>query len=120
MLLRAGDDDAAWPPAQIALDGAEVPVDEVAHDYEAPEWKAVQILDGGMGGGAEARDSAGSKDGLRLPCRPGLRPAPDAMWALPSSRDAGSPLELWREGFERRAGRQAWSSTNIGGSAAPR
>ena len=26
-----------------------------AHDYEAPEWKAVQLLDEGMGGGGAAR-----------------------------------------------------------------
>ncbi len=39
-----------------------------AHDYEAPEWKAVQILDGGMGGGAELRLQQ-IKDGLRSVAR---------------------------------------------------
>ncbi len=68
ILLRAGDDEAAWPSAQLALDGTEVGVDQAAHDYEAPEWKAVQILDGGMGGGAEARLQQ-VKDGLRSRAR---------------------------------------------------
>jgi hypothetical protein len=68
ILLRAGDDEAAWPSAQLALDGTEVEVDQAAHDYEAPEWKAVQILDGGMGGGAEARLQQ-VKDGLRSRAR---------------------------------------------------
>ncbi len=55
VFLRAGDDPAAWPAAQLALDGSDVPVDDVAHDYEAPEWKATQELDAGMGGGGAAR-----------------------------------------------------------------
>jgi hypothetical protein len=55
VILRAGDDPAAWPALQIGLDGAEVPLDEVAHDYEAPEWKAIQVLDEGMGGGGATR-----------------------------------------------------------------
>lgn len=55
ILLRAGDDPTAWPALQIAMDGTEVPLDEVAHDYEAPEWKATQELDAGMGAGAAAR-----------------------------------------------------------------
>ena len=68
ILLRTGDDEIAWPRAQLALDGTEVPVDEVQHDYEAPEWKAVQLLDGGMGGGAEGRIQQ-VKDGLRSRAR---------------------------------------------------
>ncbi len=55
VLLRAGDDPGGWPAAQIGLDGSDQPVDEVAHDYEAPEWKAVQLLDGTMGTGGAAR-----------------------------------------------------------------
>jgi len=55
VFLRAGDDPAAWPSAQLTLDGAEVAVDDVAHDYEAPEWKATQELDAAMGGGGAAR-----------------------------------------------------------------
>ncbi len=55
VLLRRGDDPAAWPVAQIGLDGSDRPTDEQAHDYEAPEWKAVQLLDQGMGQGGAAR-----------------------------------------------------------------
>ncbi|MGZ4729449.1 MAG: hypothetical protein ACXWB2_17180 [Acidimicrobiales bacterium] len=68
ILLRSGDQEAAWPSAQISLDGSEVAVDQVAHDYEAPEWKAVQVLDAGMGGGAELRMQQ-IKDGLRSRAR---------------------------------------------------
>jgi len=68
IVLRAGDDEAAWPRTQITLDGHEVAVDTVAHDYEAPEWKALQILDTAMGGGAEARLQQ-VKDGLRSVAR---------------------------------------------------
>ena len=49
MLLRAGDDPEAWPRLQVGIDGTEVPVDDVEKDYEAPEWKAVQIFTGGGG-----------------------------------------------------------------------
>jgi hypothetical protein len=55
VLLRAGDDESAWPKAQIALDGSDVAVDDRPHDYEAPEWKATQELDAAMGGGGAAR-----------------------------------------------------------------
>ena len=68
VILRAGDDETAWPAAQVAVGGGEVAVDAAAHDYEAPEWKAVQILDGGMGGGGEARLQQ-LKDGLRQKAR---------------------------------------------------
>jgi hypothetical protein len=68
VILRAGDDESSWPRAQLALDGTAVAVDDVAHDYEAPEWKATQILDGGMGGGGEARLQQ-VKDGLRTKAR---------------------------------------------------
>lgn len=53
MYLRTGDDEAGWPSVQISVNGAEVPVDDAPVDYEAPEWKALQIL--GAGGGSEAR-----------------------------------------------------------------
>jgi hypothetical protein len=46
MTLRAGDDESAWPRLQVGADGAEVPVDDRAHDYEAPEWKAQQLFAG--------------------------------------------------------------------------
>jgi hypothetical protein len=49
MFLRAGDDPAAWPVLQVGVDGTEVPVDEAAKDYEAPEWKALQLFNGGGG-----------------------------------------------------------------------
>lgn len=44
MVLRAGDDESRWPSLQIRLDGTTVPVDDRPHDYEAPEWKAQQIV----------------------------------------------------------------------------
>jgi hypothetical protein len=47
IVLRAGDDEAAWPKVQVDLKGAEVPLDTEPHDYEAPEWKAKQIFAGG-------------------------------------------------------------------------
>jgi hypothetical protein len=68
VLLRAGDDPAAWPTAQLALDGTEVPVCEAAHDFEAPEWKAAQLLDGATsGGGQDQIDRV--KDRLRVSAR---------------------------------------------------
>lgn len=53
MYLRAGDDEAAWPRLQIKVDGSEVPLDDQPVDYEAPEWKAIQIIK--EGGSSEAR-----------------------------------------------------------------
>jgi hypothetical protein len=53
MFLRDGDDAAAWPCLQIALDGREVPVDTTEKDYEAPEWRAIEVFT--AGGGASAR-----------------------------------------------------------------
>ena len=47
IILRAGDDEGAWPKTQVDLDGTVVPVDDEPHDYEAPEWKAKQIFTGG-------------------------------------------------------------------------
>lgn len=47
IVLRAGDDEAKWPKLQVDLNGTEMPVDDERHDYEAPEWKAQQIFDGG-------------------------------------------------------------------------
>jgi hypothetical protein len=55
VLLRSGEEPAGWPAAQIGVDGTDRPVDAAAHDYEAPEWKAVQLLDEGMGSGGAAR-----------------------------------------------------------------
>jgi hypothetical protein len=55
IMLRVGDEPTAWPAAQIGVDGADQPVDRATHDYEAPEWKAVQLLDEGMGAGGAAR-----------------------------------------------------------------
>ena len=76
ILLRAGDDPSAWPAAQIAIDGTDVPVDDAAHDYEAPEWKATPELDAGMGGGGAGRieqvksaSGAGSAPDLRSAAR---------------------------------------------------
>jgi hypothetical protein len=66
--LRAGDDASTWPVAQITLDGSETQVDDAAHDYEAPEWKVVQILDPGTGGGGQLRLDA-VKDHLRATAR---------------------------------------------------
>jgi hypothetical protein len=53
IFLRAGDDPAEYPSTQVNLDGTEVPVDDIAHDYEAPEWKAKQIL--AAGGTSDSR-----------------------------------------------------------------
>lgn len=44
VFLRAGDDESRWPVTQITVDGTEVPVDQTPKDYEAPEWKALEIL----------------------------------------------------------------------------
>ncbi len=64
IMLRAGDDESAWPAAQLGLNGTEVPVDEAPRDYEAPEWQAIQLLDSHMGGGGSSRlDQV--KEGLR-------------------------------------------------------
>ncbi len=51
--LRAGDDESRWPTLQVTVDGTEVPVDDQERDYEAPEWKANQIM--AAGGCSEAR-----------------------------------------------------------------
>ena len=47
MYLRVGDDEASWPQLQVSTDGTEVPVDDAAVDYEAPEWKALEIFTAG-------------------------------------------------------------------------
>ncbi len=52
MTLRSGDDEATWPTIQVGVDGVEVPVDDAEKDFEAPEWRAVQLFTGG--GGTEA------------------------------------------------------------------
>jgi hypothetical protein len=53
LYLRAGADESTWPVVQVAVDGTEVPVDEAAKDYEAPEWKALEIFR--ANGGTEER-----------------------------------------------------------------
>jgi hypothetical protein len=62
MFLRAGDDADAWPSLQVALDGSEVPLDQVQKDYEAPEWKALEIF---LAGGASEERWEALKDRLR-------------------------------------------------------
>ena len=44
MFLRAGDDPQRYPRLQVRLDGVQVPVDDAPVDYEAPEWKVVQLF----------------------------------------------------------------------------
>jgi hypothetical protein len=53
MILRAGDEPSRYPRLQVGLDGLEVPVDDAPVDYEAPEWKAIQLFV--AGGGTESR-----------------------------------------------------------------
>ena len=62
LILRAGDDPAAYPQLQVGVDGVEVPVDDAEVDYEAPEWKATQLFIAG-GGSQDAWDEL--KDRLR-------------------------------------------------------
>lgn len=53
MFLRAGDDPSSWPAIQVTVNGFEVELDDVQKDYEAPEWKALEIFT--ESGGTEAR-----------------------------------------------------------------
>lgn len=53
MVLRSGDDPSAYPVCQVRLDGTEVPVDDAPKDFEAPEWRALELFRGG--GGSEDR-----------------------------------------------------------------
>jgi hypothetical protein len=62
MFLRAGEDPAAYPRLQVRLDGQLVPVDDAPVDYEAPEWKAVQLF---TGAGATNERWDQLKDSLR-------------------------------------------------------
>jgi len=62
MILRQGDDPSQYPMIQVGVDGVEVPVDDAPVDYEAPEWKAVQIFSAG-GGSQDLWDEL--KDQLR-------------------------------------------------------
>ena len=62
MFLRAGDDPDAYPRLQARMDGVEVPVDNAPVDYEAPEWKVVQLLTA-AGASSERWDEL--KDALR-------------------------------------------------------
>lgn len=47
LVLRTGEDEAAFPRLQVTVEGAEVPVDDAPIDYEAPEWKAKQLFQPG-------------------------------------------------------------------------
>lgn len=49
LILRAGDDPARYPRLQVRLDGVQVPLDAAPVDYEAPEWKAVQLFNAAGG-----------------------------------------------------------------------
>lgn len=49
VFLRAGDDPARYPRLQVRLDGVQVPLDDAPVDYEAPEWKVVQLFTAGGG-----------------------------------------------------------------------
>jgi hypothetical protein len=62
LILRAGDDPGRHPRLQVRLDGVEVPVDGAPVDYEAPEWKAVQLFNA-AGGSNQRWDEL--KDSLR-------------------------------------------------------
>lgn len=66
MILRAGDDPAAYPRLQVGVDGVEVPLDDAAVDYEAPEWKAKQLFAAGGGSDQLWEDL---KDRLRAAAR---------------------------------------------------
>ena len=75
VLLRSGDDPAAWPAAQIGLDGTDRPVDQAAHDYEAPEWKAAQLLDEADG----QRRCGPTRPGQGPTAEPRPRPEPSQL-----------------------------------------
>ena len=62
MILRAGDDPEKYPKLQVGVDGVEVPLDDAAVDYEAPEWKATQLF---TAGGGTQSDWDDLKDRLR-------------------------------------------------------
>ncbi|MCU0269033.1 MAG: hypothetical protein MUF83_10325 [Acidimicrobiales bacterium] len=68
LILRVGEDPSAFPTLQVRLDGTEVPVDDASVDYEAPEWKALQLYTAGSGAGADQRWEA-LKDRLRAQAR---------------------------------------------------
>jgi hypothetical protein len=55
LILRVGSDPDRYPRLQVRLDGVEVPLDDAPVDYEAPEWKAVQLFTG-AGGTSERWD----------------------------------------------------------------
>jgi hypothetical protein len=44
LILRTGDDPGRYPRLQVRLDGVQVPLDNAPVDYEAPEWKAIQLF----------------------------------------------------------------------------
>lgn len=62
VVLRAGSAEEAWPRLQVMLDGTVVPVDDVEKDYEAPEWKALELF---LEGGGTAQQWSSLKDRLR-------------------------------------------------------
>lgn len=49
MVFREGADPSTHPVLQVALNGTKVPVDDVEKDFEAPEWKAIELFKGGGG-----------------------------------------------------------------------
>lgn len=49
VILRDADQPERAAKLQVAVDGRPVAVDDAEHDYEAPEWKATQILADGSG-----------------------------------------------------------------------
>ncbi len=49
VILRDGDQPERAAKLQVSVDGKPVAVDDAEHDYEAPEWKAGQILADGSG-----------------------------------------------------------------------
>lgn len=44
VILRDADAPEKTAKLQVSVAGKPVPVDDAEHDYEAPEWKANQIL----------------------------------------------------------------------------
>ena len=49
VILRDAEQPERAAKLQVAVDGRPVAVDDAEHDYEAPEWKAGQILTDGSG-----------------------------------------------------------------------
>ena len=49
VILRDADEPERAAKLQVSVEGRPVVVDDAEHDYEAPEWKAAQILTDGSG-----------------------------------------------------------------------